>query len=786
MHPALGMLRFLALLVLAATLAADARAARADEPAQLSPPAAAPAASAAPAATPPTAEQTAQAFREQVQPLLAKYCTDCHSGEEPEGKLQMAALAERLTVHADRPQWEKILRRVRAKEMPPEDADQPEPAQREQIAAWVEAELVRDEAAHARDPGRVTLRRLNRNEYNNTIRDLLGVDFRPADDFPSDDVGYGFDHIGDVLSLPPILLEKYLTAAESVVTRTLGTDLTNHVQNELEGGQKVDSGDVVLASQGIINTKVRTQGQGHYILRVRAYGDQAGDEPVRMALMVDGHTVRIFAVRADKDRPEIYEAWLTTRGGHHTLGIEFQNDLYEPEKPAPHDRNLYVRSVELMGPYPETYKRVVPREHTPEDRLLLAREIVNAVMARAFRRPSTAAEVDRVLELVKLADAEGESFANAIGLGLQAMLVSPHFLFRVEQDPAPDDTDGIRELSDYELATRLSYFLWSSMPDDELFDLARRSKLREGDTLVQQARRMLADPKSQALVENFAGQWLQLRNLKTSAPDHGVYPGFDDALRDAMRQETEQFFAAIMREDRSVLEFLDADFTFVNERLAQHYGLADVKGKEFRRVTLDPARRGGVLGHASVLTVTSNPTRTSPVKRGKWVLENLLGTPPPPPPDEVPPLAETAEAALTGSLRQRMEQHRTNAVCASCHKAMDPLGFGLENYDGVGAWRDKDGSFDIDASGELPNGEKFSGPQELKQILKGRQQDFLRCLAEKMLTYGLGRGVEYSDKRTVSDIAQAVSANEFKFSSLIVAVVRSDAFQKRARTGSNP
>lgn len=324
------------------------------------------------------------------------------------------------------------------------------------------------------------------------------------------------------------------------------------------------------------------------------------------------------------------------------------------------------------------------------------------------------------------------------------------------------------------------------MPDDELFALARQGTLREGDTLDNQVRRMLADPKSQALVENFAGQWLQLRNLMTIAPDKQQYPGWDDALRSAMREETELFFAAIMREDRSVIDFIDGPYSFVNERLAKHYGIPDVTGKEFRKVSLDGVQRGGVLTHGSVLTVTSNPTRTSPVKRGKWVLENLLGTPPPPPPPDVPPLAEQATAEATGSLRERLEAHRAKAECAICHNRMDPLGFGLENYDGIGSWRTDDGPFKIDPAGVLPNGQSFAGPAELKQILKSRQDDFVRCLAEKMLTYGLGRGVEYSDKCTVADITKAMKVNDFRFSSMILAIVRSDPFQKRQGKGIEP
>jgi hypothetical protein len=730
------------------------------------------------------AQRAADAFRAHVQPLMEKFCVKCHSGEEPKGELAMAAFLERASVAEDRETWDKIVEKLRAGEMPPEDESQPTDSQRRQMIEWIDAGLARSDCgSQPRDPGRVTLRRLNRNEYNNTIRDLVGIDFHPADDFPSDDVGYGFDNIGDVLSMPPILLEKYLAAADDITRRALGTDLVGLTTGEIEGGQLLDGGVRFLTSQGDVSNKTRLHGEGLYILRVKAWGDQAGDEPVKMGLHFDDKLVRTVEVKAVKDYPQTYEAWITTKGGRHRVAASFLNDYYQPGQPAPNDRNLAVIGLELMGPYPAPYKQVVLREHTPEDRPALAREIVGTFMARAFRRPSTDAEIDRVMQLVELATAEGESFAGSIAVAVQAMLVSPHFLFRVELDPEGDDPHAVRVLNDFELATRLSYFLWSSMPDEELFALARQGVL--GERLEAQVRRMLADPKSRALVEHFAGQWLQLRNLDTSKPDNDVYPGFDDALRRAMRTETEQFFAAILREDRSVLEFIDADFTFVNERLAKHYGIPDVKGNEFRRVSVDRERRGGVLGQASVLTVTSNPTRTSPVKRGKWVLDNLLGTPPPPPPADVPPLAEEGEV-LTGSLRERMEQHRSKAICASCHKSMDPLGFGLENYDGIGAWRENDGKFEIDASGTLPGGESFAGPRELKEILKARKDDFVRCLAEKLLTYGLGRGVEYSDRCTVEDIAQVAKEHDYKFSSLVLAIVQSDAFGKRKAKGSKP
>ncbi len=471
-------------------------------------------------------------FRARIEPLVARSCVDCHCGEEPAGELALDAVLERGSVNGDRETWDKMARRVRDKEMPPEDGEPLADDQRAQFLNWVDTELAKDDCSGPRDPGRVTIRRLNRNEYNNTIRDLLGVEFQPAKDFPADDVGYGFDNIGDVLSMPPILLEKYLAAAQDIVDHALGTRLTNLVEG-VDGGQERDDGFRVLASQGEVAAKVKTRGGGkHYILRVRAYGDQAGDEPVKMRISFGDQTVREFEVRAVADYPELYEAWVEVpEPGRHKWSVSFLNDYYRPEEEGPHDRNLYVGNLEMMGPYGDSYEQIIPREHTPEDRQLVAREIVNHIMSRTYRRPSTAAEVDRVLELVEAVHADGGNFAESIGLGLQAMLVSPHFLFRVELDAPADDADGIRELNDFEVATRLSYFLWSSMPDDELFELARHGALRKDGNLEKQVRRMLADAKAQALVENFAGQWLQLRNLNTVAPDKSTYQGFDEALR---------------------------------------------------------------------------------------------------------------------------------------------------------------------------------------------------------------------------------------------------------------
>jgi hypothetical protein len=595
-------------------------------------------------------------FSKQIQPLLARYCIKCHGGTRPKGDFALDVFKEEATALKDLNVWDKVAQRLRAGEMPPPRRPQPSPAEVQLIGRWVDAALGNADCQRKKDPGRVTIRRLNRAEYNNTIRDLVGIDFHPAEDFPGDDVGYGFDNMGDVLSLSPLLFEKYLTAAETLVSRAL-TD------------------------------------------------------------------------------------------------------------PAARRRILTCQPADFKS----------DASGAAEDRC--ARKILEAFAGRAYRRPVHPGELDRLVGFVQMARSDGDGFDIGMRLALEAILTSPHFLFRVEQDRRPNDPTAVHAISEYELATRLSYFLWSTMPDDGLFELARKQELRKN--LEGQVRHMLHDPKSRALTDNFADQWLQLRNLRNMAPDPGHYPAFDPALRAAMQKETELFFEAVLKENRSILDFIDADFTFLNERLARHYGIPGVQGDAFRRVPLSAGVRGGLLTQASILTITSNPTRTSPVKRGKWILENILGTPPPPPPPDVPELKEGKDVVLSGTLRQRMEQHRANTMCASCHQRMDPLGFAFENFDGIGAWRDKDGAFPIDASGTLPNGQTFQGPAQLKGILKNQREAFCRCLTEKMLTYALGRGMETYDKCTVDHIVAVLAKSNYQFSTLIVEVVRSDPFQMR-------
>ena len=737
-------------------------------------------------------------FPNQIKPLLSRYCYNCHGEKKQKGDLSLQAFQDEAAVLANRKIWEKVLHHLRTGEMPPENKPQPSRSEREMMAGWIESRALQCDCDHP-DPGRVTLRRLNRAEYNNTIRDLVGVDFKPADDFPADDSGYGFDNIGDVLALPPILLEKYLAAAEKVLDAAILTDETANQPRQKFEAEKMHStakGGVYkgwalsLDREGEIARHVDFAEDGEYIFRARAFGQQAGPDPARMEFRLDYKPLKIVDVKAVESAPGIYQVRFKTKAGSHRIAAAYINNYLNPNDPDPEnrDRNLLIDWVEIIGPIKApplspAYKQIFISQPTPTTTNICARTIVNDFTRRAYRRPVAESDIDRLMKFFAMAQSDGESFEQSIKLTLQAVLVSPHFLFHEEVRPGAGEPKSVQPLDDFALASRLSYFIWSSLPDDELFVQASRGTLRKN--LEGQVKRMLKNPKSSALVENFAGQWLQLRTLKTVTPDPDQFPTFDESLRAAMQKETELFFEDILRADDSVLNLLDAKYTFLNERMARHYGIAGIKGDEFRRVSLKDTPRGGILTHASVLTITSNPTRTSPVKRGKWILENILGTPPPPPPPEVPVLSETKEIVLSGSLRQRMEQHRANPKCASCHARMDPLGFGFENYDGVGAWRERDGKFPIDSSGNFFSGESFRNAGELKTILIKRKKDaFLRCISEKMLTYALGRGLEFYDTCAVDEISKKLAKQGGKFSSLVCAIARSAPFQRRRGDGN--
>jgi hypothetical protein len=891
------------------------------------------------ATTKPAADLARAAeFDAKVKPLLQKYCYECHGDGNTAGDLDLDAFESHAAVMAAKPTWQKVIRYARTQVMPPPEAEvQPTQEERDALVAAFQRQLFDPSKP---DPGRVTIRRLNRAEYRNTIRDLLGVGFDPTLDFPQDDTGYGFDNIADVLTLPPMLMEKYLAAAEKILDEALPSGRVEQVERRVnaaeatatfrkgddgrtrggwvrlsskdedalivqhdaaapgeyvvrvlayakypdmppegktehpplklsvmlgdavarehdvhanEGDAKwyearvgaaagrqqfrvalrrlrgltddvnVSDGRVGLEQPGDVHVKeihlvgpvsgavrrvagdrIQTSGSagradgggvalhktddtatvnlsipanGKYLLRTQAYAEYAGNEYAKMELRLDDKPLEVFDVAApayrksvpgkevdDRRRravPHTYEVPVELKAGQHKLAARFVNNFKDAAHADPNyrDRNLFVQHFEvvelsappLSPPMTEPVRRLFA-EHAPanDPDEAQARALLQDFARRAWRRPLQADELDRLAALYDLAHANGEGFRGSVKHAMKAVLVSPSFLFRggTETDDLPEP----HPISEFELASRLSYFLWSTTPDDELLDLAQRGELRKN--LDAQVGRMLASPRAQAFVDNFAGQWLQFRNLDAAHPDDKTFQkAYDDRLRDAMKRETQMFFASILKEDRSLLDVLTADYTFVNERLAKHYGIDGVSGDNFRRVSLAGTPRRGVITHGSVLTLTSNPTRTSAVKRGKWVLQNLLGADP---------------------------------GCASCHAPMDPIGFGLENFDAIGRWRDKDGKLPIDPTSEFADGTKFSGAVELTELLaKTRKSDFFRAVTENALTFALGRGVEPYDQPAVDAIVDQLRKSDGKLSSLVAGVVKSVPFQMRRGSGAN-
>jgi hypothetical protein len=610
----------------------------------------------------PQAAAPQDTFAGRIQPLLSKYCFKCHgSAAKPKADLNLAKFSSEASLRESRKVWKEVLNKLLIKEMPPDDF-QPQPTQEERdtLTKFVQTALNKVDASAPKIAGRVTCRRLNRTEYRNTVRDLVGVDFNPFGDFPHDDVGYGFDNIGDVLSMPPLLMEKYVAAARKIADQAV----TSKEKDKL----------IFIAKPGAA----------------------------------------------------------------------------DPAAPA-------------------TAKPKLPRD--------FAKEVLTKLATRAFRRPAQADEVERLLKLFDVGEKqEGGDFEKAMKLPIRGLLISPYFLFRVEVEQGADTYP----LGPYEVANRLSYFLWSSMPDDELLDAAKSGKLLDPKVLEAQTRRMIEDPKSYSLAENFAPQWLQIRRLEDMRFDAAKFPGMDAAMKKDMIQEAVLFFHEVMTQDFTILVFVDVNFTFVNDRLARHYGLPSPGGSGFQKVKLSDPRRGGVVTMAAVLAATSDPDRTSLVKRGKWVLETILATPPPPPIPDAANLKDDPEAVRL-PLRQRMEKHRSDPNCASCHKRMDPIGFALENYDATGAWRDQDQGKPIDALAEFPDGRKVNGPLELKKLLRDRRNEFVEGFSEKMLTFALGRGVEYYDGAVVKTIADACAKNDYSMTTLMVEVVKSYPFLYRQR-----
>jgi hypothetical protein len=754
---------------------------------------------------------------------LDEYCVVCHNQQLKTGGL-MLDKADVSNIPANAETWEKVIRKLRAGAMPPPGNPRPDKSDSDRLVKTLEASL--DSAAAAKpNPGRFILHRLNRTEYANAIRDLLALDVDVSSLLPPDDESYGFDDIADVLGVSPALLEQYVNASQKISRLAVGdmsigpVAQTYRTRPDLSQDQQVEG--LPLGTRGGLVVRHNFPLDGEYVIKVVLARNTVDvtrglEEPHQIEILVDGESVFHTTIGGKEDTDVVtknptdgrnmLEARLQVRtsikAGPRSVGVTFvkKDDaefdyILQPflrttldpvnEAGLPHVENLIV-----AGPYNPTGPGDTPSRRQiftchpakPADELTCAKTILSALARRAYRRPVTDADLQPILAFYEQGR-KAAGFDGGIERALRLILSSPQFVFRFEHDPAGIAPGSVYRISDVELASRLSFFLWSSIPDDELLNAAIEGKLKDPATLDKQVKRMLADPRSESLVTDFAGQWLFLRNLRSVAPDPQSFPDFDDNLRQSMRRETELFFGSIVHEDRNILDLINADYTFVNERLARHYGIPNVYGSRFRRVQIQDDARRGLLGQGSILAVTSYTTRTSPVLRGKWILSNILGTPPPPPPPNVPALKENSEGGKPMSVRERLEAHRASPACSSCHAIMDPLGFALENFDAVGKWRGKgEDGVRIDSSGVLLDGTKVDGPSSLRQALLDRPDQFAGTLAEKLLTYALGRGLDYNDAPAVRKIAAQAAADQYRFSSLVLGIVRSTPFQMKVKT----
>ena len=805
-------------------------------------------------------------FSREGAPFLKQFCFDCHAGNEPAAELSLDAFTDNLSLIENRDVWDRVLDMLTTGQMPPSDSEQPTIEASDAFVAHVEAIFEHADRTAKPDPGRVTVRRLNRVEYKNTVRDLLGVDFDPTENFPADDVGHGFDNIGDVLTMSPLLMERYLEAAEAIATRVILVEPPPPSKRYQRGSRLNPRHDDVPDTRFRLLDPTATEAwksgpfttgatyfrmfpeeeilykatlyvepdNGTPAAETDAYSEASATEtdnetpiaesenqtPAEIALFIQGETLeevsppaelaRLVGVdpAADNKIKILKTFEITSRNPKKTETVEvlvtgipnIENVGIAMVKPTDGEPSLklQIRALWAEGPLdtrPDTQLEILAC--TPDiPQIEQTREVLTRLLQGGYRRPPTADEIEQLAQFVESVQADGAKWEAGIQAAIKVILCSPKFLFRLELDDRPQTPEPY-PIDEFQLASRLSYFIWSSMPDDALFALAEQNQLTPN--LEAQVKRMLADPKATELARDFGSQWLQIQRIATVTPDSERFPTFGRRLRAAMLKETELFLESIFREDRSVLDLLDADYTFLNRELANHYGITDtqgnwmgqkqtvpggekIKGSEFQRVALQGTSRGGILTHASVLTVTSNPTRTSPVKRGRWVLEQLLGSPPPPPPPDVPELEEDQEAITGTTLRERLEQHREDPACANCHAKMDPIGFALENYNAIGAFRNKDGDLEIDTTAVLPDGTAFDGITDLKQILKDRKQQFVRCLTEKMLTYALGRGLEYYDRPTIDQIVAQLEIDGYSSSALITEIAKSDPFRLRRGT----
>jgi mono/diheme cytochrome c family protein len=755
--------------------------------------------------------------------LLDRYCVGCHNDQLKTGGLSLQN-ADLNDVPKAAETWEKVIRKLRVGAMPPQNMPRPDSAALDALASYLETSI--DQAAAANpNPGRVSIHRLNRAEYGNAVRDLLGLEIDAAALLPADDEAAGFDNMADVLRMSPALMERYLSASWNVSRLALGnmaiTPATTvyRVRPDLSQDQHIDG--LPLGTRGGISENHLFPLDGEYIIKVRLWRNtfdlmRGMEDPHQIEISLDGEPIKTITAGGREDFVRMAEnpgsfgadidQRLTVRvpvkAGVHTVAAyvilrshALREHLIKPFLRTTIDGldvtgDPSIDRLSIEGPFAQTgpgetasrQKILSCRPANAEEELPCARSILGAVARRAYRRPITGDDMESLLSFFQRGRNRGGSFEAGIESALQLILASPEFLVRFEPDPDDVEPGAAYRIGDLALASRLSFFLWSTFPDDELLDTAAMGRLRDPGVLRAQTLRMLRDPRSSALTDNFAEQWLFLRNVKSSQPDLVAFPDFDDNLRQSMRQETKLFFESILRENRSAMDLLNADYTFVNERLARHYGIPGVYGSQFRRIQVADENRRGLLGHASILTVTSYPNRTSPVQRGKWILTNILGVPPLPPPPDVPELKENQAGARPRSLRERMELHRTvSGVCAGCHQVMDPFGFALENFDGIGRWRTRDDGNVIDPSGKLFEGSVVDGPAGLRRMLSKRPEVFVGVMTEKMLTYALGRSLEYYDMPAVRKIVRSAAPDGYRMQDLVIGIVESVPFQMKIK-----
>ncbi len=767
----------------------------------------------------PRPQTTGSAPRSPQRAALGRYCVGCHNEKSKTAGLALDGVAlDQVGENADA--WERVVRKLRGRMMPPLGRPRPDEATYDSLVSYLETALDRSAAALP-NPGRVdTFRRLNRTEYQNAIRDLLALDVDVSSLLPRDDVSHGFDNVA-VGGLSPTLLERYLAAAQKVSRLAVGSPVPSPASHVVvlpaDFTQEDHVDGLPFGTRGGTLVRHTFPLDGAYEIQIRLSRDRNENvegltEPHQLEVTLDGQRVQLFTIKPNRNQSGAYYAdeavdkdlkiRVPVQAGPHEVGATFlrkTSAVPETER-QPYKAHFNmdrhpriqpaVHSVSVTGPFdagravetPSRRRLFVCQPKSPSEEAGCARTIVSTLARRAYRRPVGDADLQVPLRFYAEARADG-GFDAGIEMALRAVLASTEFLFRIERDPRNVPPKTPYRISDVELASRLSFFLWSSIPDDELLGLAVAGTLKDPPVLERQVRRMLADRRSQSLVTDFAGQWLYLRNLAAQSPDARMFPDFDDNLRQAFRRETELFFESIVAEDRNVLDLLRANYTFVNERLARHYGVPNVYGSRFRRVTFEEGTvRGGLLGQGSILTVTSYANRTSPVLRGKWILENILGTPPPPPPPNVPPLTDNHPAGKTLSMRERMAQHRVNAACSGCHQLMDPAGLSMENFDAIGRWRARsEAGTTVDASGGLPDGSTFEGVSGLRTALLNRPELFVTTVTEKLLTYALGRGVEYYDAPSVRAIARRARSDNYRFSSIVLGIVESRPFQMRLK-----